>query len=135
MPSTNAHSAPQLRPRARIRDRSSRTGSAPPAEPRSDRFVELLTRLGWMVAGPATLFVLAASIAQSPGRWHLDLVYVAALIVTVFVRFADVAWFHGTTSTGEPGTLRHVRRYAAGLVVASAGAWCVARVVGFIVGT
>lgn len=123
------------RPRARIRDRS-RAESAPPAEPRRDPFIKLVVRLGWMVAGPAALFVLAASIAQQRGnQWHLDVIYVVVLLLTVAVRYADVRFLDGTTATGEPATTVDVRRYALGLVVASLAAWFVARVVAFIVGT
>ncbi len=88
-----------------------------------------LVRLGWLVGGVVMLLVLTITISQEP-PWTLtakDVAFWAVVGIVVALRYIDVKRFRGRTMEGEPATVRHVVRYAIGLVGASALLWTLAQ--------
>lgn len=89
-------------------------------------------RLHWMLLGAAALATCAlllsrgeASIASIPsvGMWAVAASMVAA-------RWLDITRFDGLTADGAPATRWHLRRYALGVGVATAGLWAAVLAVG-----
>jgi hypothetical protein len=88
-----------------------------------------LARVLWMVAGNIALVLVLMSVARSP-TWTLgplDVFFWACLVGLVLVRYVDVTRLNGRTTEGEPATMAHFRRYAAGLTTLGGAAWSAAQ--------
>jgi len=103
-----------------------------PQEPQKIPALGCLARLGWMVALPAALILSAYALAE--GRTVAGVsppvTLVAAVVLAVAVRWADVVLLGGRTADGEPATLASWRRYALVVTVAGAVLWLVGTIVG-----
>ena len=83
-------------------------------------------RVWWMAVGNAVFLFSALYLAMAGRGWRLsvlDIVFWAAVVSLLFARFLDVSWYRGATSTGEPATMAHWRRYAVRLLVISVALW------------
>ena len=90
-------------------------------------------KLGWMAGGSMMLLVFAITISQEP-PWTFgvkDVAFWGVVVITVILRFVDVAHYGGRTADGQPATLRHVVRYSMGLVGVAALLWTLAQSVHF----
>jgi hypothetical protein len=88
--------------------------------------VGAILRLWWMFLGNAVFLFSGLSIAVGGRGWRLSLVDVtfwAATVSLLVARFLDISWYRGSTSTGEPTTMAHWRRYAVLLLVISVALW------------
>lgn len=91
----------------------------------------VLTRLYWMLIGPALMLVAAGLIAKHP-TWSLgwkDFMFWAAIASLIAVRWLDVRRFGGLTADGEPATLRHLRRHALLILGIGTAVWPLAQAV------
>ena len=85
-----------------------------------------ILRLWWMFLGNAVFLFSGLYIAVGGRGWRLslvDVVFWAATVSLLFARFLDISWYRGSTSTGEPTTMAHWRRYAVLLLVISVALW------------
>ncbi|MBI5495822.1 MAG: hypothetical protein HY904_12430 [Deltaproteobacteria bacterium] len=85
-----------------------------------------LLRIIWMFLGNLALAGAAAAVFLAPAgtRYSLaDLSFVLAAGGLAFVRYADIAYFHGTTARGEPATLKDWWGYVRVLAVVTVVLW------------
>jgi hypothetical protein len=97
-----------------------------------------ILRLWWMALGNGAFLFSAVYLAMSGQGWRLslvDLTYWAAVVTLLGARFLDISWYRGSTSTGEPATMAHWRRYAVTLLLLAVGLWVGAHFVSRIPGT
>lgn len=82
-------------------------------------------RLGWLLGGPAALFLCAARLADSklPHSAVIDLAFVSILVAMLGLRLVDVTYFGGRGVNGEPVTRRDLLRYVLRTVVIAAVVW------------
>ncbi|HPD15559.1 MAG TPA: hypothetical protein PLE19_11440 [Planctomycetota bacterium] len=87
-----------------------------------------LLRLCWMLVGNGVMLFAAIFITQHPWKSlsTADLVYAAGVAFLLGARFLDITRFQGTTTTGQPATLAHWRRYALLVLAVSACGWLAA---------
>lgn len=85
-----------------------------------------------MMIGPMVLFVIAYIIGTRGGGWFTaaDIVFLTVLGGLILARWVEFRGGNAETSTGEPATSGHLRRYAAGTVVLGLGVWVVANMIG-----
>ena len=93
------------------------------SSPHSTSPIGIVARLFWMLAGPATLLLLAFSLAGKKDGWFSSqsiafLVVLAAVIAT--------RWLDPQTSDGEPTTGAHLRMFTATAVGVGLAAWAIA---------
>jgi hypothetical protein len=100
-----------------------------PAAQQYDSPLGCLLRLFWMAGGNALLLFLAAGIFEKSPRHisFLDGLYWGVVASLVLARFLDIRYCRGQTSSCEPATLGHWRRYALLVVGLSSAVWGVAR--------
>jgi hypothetical protein len=91
-------------------------------------------RMFWMLAGNAIPMFTAIWIAKARVPWGsvADLLFWSAIVSLVLARYLDVAYFHGTTSTGEPATMAHWRKHALLAVVLGGVVWLAAHGIGML---
>lgn len=104
-------------------DTRNRPTAAEQATVGQDRAAGCLLRLFWMAFGNLALLMLALVIFQRGGFSLLDGVYWAVVVAPAGARYTDIGRFGGLTTSGEPATMRHFRRYVIGLVLLAAGCW------------
>ena len=94
----------------------------------SSGFLGLLLRLVWMALGNIVLFLMLIYIGRKEGfglTVHDGIFWVMAAAM-VAARYLDIARFKGSTSYGEPATMRDFRKYALLLALASLSLWAAA---------
>ena len=91
-----------------------------------------LSRIFWMMVGPLTLVLLAFSIVIKGSGWLTltDLAFLGVLGSLLLARWLEFQGGKPRTSTGEPATPAHLRRYAITTIVLGASAWVAANLVG-----
>jgi hypothetical protein len=95
-----------------------------PVESQSADGFGVFLRVFWMFLGSVALAVSAMAILKSEKMLSIaDVVYVVIIPLMVAARYVDITRYKGTTAYGEPATMRHFAKYAAGLVVGGAIAW------------
>jgi hypothetical protein len=85
-----------------------------------------ILRLWWMIIGNAVFIFSAVYVAMAGRGWRLslvDVVYWATVGTLLAARFLDINWYRGSTSSGDPATMAHWRRYAVLLLVISVALW------------
>jgi hypothetical protein len=97
-----------------------------------DRLQGCLLRLFWMAFGNMALLALTLLIFERHGFSLLDLAYWGIVVALGSARYADIARFQGLTTSGEPATTQHLRRYLLGLFLATAGLWLLVHALGFL---
>ena len=108
-------------------DRASVDASSP-----RDEGAGCLARVLWMVAGNIVLALVLMSVARVP-PWTfglLDACFWLCVAGMLGVRYVDIQRLEGRTAKGEPATMAHFKRYAAGLLTIGGGAWTAAQSVG-----
>ena len=88
----------------------------------------LLVRPFWMFFGNFILMICAAHIfmGESSSTRTSDLIFWCAVAAMIIVRFLDIKFLGGQTTTGGPASIKHWRRYAIVLAVISAVIWTAA---------
>jgi hypothetical protein len=97
-----------------------------------DRPAGCLLRLFWMAFGNFALLFLSVLIFKRDDFSALDAVYWALVMALGSARYADIARFDGLTTSGEPATMEHFRRYSVGLFVGAAALWACTHVLRLI---
>mgnify|MGYP001575085578 CR=1 FL=1 len=104
--------------------------SAPTNQPidKQSGILALLVRPFWMFFGNFILMVCAANIfmGESGSSRTSDIIFWCAVVAMIIVRFLDIKFLDGQTTTGKPATLAHWRKYAIVLAVISAAIWTAA---------
>lgn len=85
-----------------------------------------------MIVGPITLILLAVSIAGQRGGWLTlpSLAYFPVLGGTMLGRWLEFRVGDPMTSTGEPATTAHLRRYLLTAATLGVAVWIVASLPG-----
>ena len=93
--------------------------------------VALLGRLMWMILGPMLMFLITYAIVTGAG-WFTprDAAFGVVLALMVGGRWVEQRSGSAMTSTGEPATAGHFKRYVRALLPLAAGVWVVANVLG-----
>jgi hypothetical protein len=88
----------------------------------------IIARLFWMVFGNFILVISAISILAGKGTtsYVSDVVFWCDVVALVIVRFLDIKFLDGLTTTGKPATLAHWRKYAIMLIICSGLIWAAA---------
>lgn len=91
-----------------------------------------MTRLFWMMIGPAILVLLTSSVAAQGGGWAApqDLAFLVVLAAVILARWFEFRSGNPQTSTGDPATPADLRRYVIGATVIGLSVWVVANVIG-----
>jgi hypothetical protein len=101
-------------------------------QPQTPRRRSVFLRVYWMLLGAAALFTLGLIVLRgghsvtsvpSLGMWVVAASMIAA-------RWLDITRFDGLTAEGEAATPSHLRSYALGVAVITAGLWAGALAVG-----
>ena len=97
--------------------------------PANNSSLGCLVRLAWMVFGNLILVLCLFGISQRPWRIFdfVDAIYLVTVAALVALRYVDIRYYAGTTSTGEPATLADWRAYSWRVVGLAVAAWCLAR--------
>ena len=107
------------------------TQSPQPTSAGQDSGIGCVARFFWMAAGNAALAFLLIFIAQQQGlslSWR-DAAYWGVVAALLGVRMADIRWFDGRTTEGEPATMALWRKWALLVVVVCLVLWTIAHVV------
>ncbi len=101
--------------------------------PQNHKALGCLIRLYWMGLGNAVLFFSAVLIVQRRQRFlsELDAVYWSAIFSLIMIRYIDIKHLNGSTSTGEPATMDHWRRYAGSVLASALCVWGMVHVVSY----
>jgi len=81
--------------------------------------VGFLARMSWMLVANVGFLVCFFTIIRhrQPFPSWLDLAFAGIVLFAVSMRWVDIRFFHGQTSSGAPATMAHFVRYAALVVV------------------
>ena len=95
-----------------------------------------LVRLGWMMFGNAALVISIGMIANHTGGFlsPADAVFWAVVPLLIWLRHYDITRMNGQTTSGQPATLTHWKRYAGLLVAFAVVAWAAAHAVAWFRG-
>jgi hypothetical protein len=107
------------------------TQSRQPTSAGQDSGIGCFARFFWIAAGNAALAFLLIFIAQQKGlalSWH-DAAYWMIVTALLAARLADIRWFDGRTTEGEPATMALWRKWALLVVVICLALWAIAHVV------
>lgn len=102
--------------------------AASPAAAQSPGWASVGLRVFWMLWGNLVLLLCAAKVAVG-GSTVPQVLLALTAVALVVARYVDITRFAGTTVDGEPATLAHWKRYAAGVVAISLALWTLARMV------
>jgi hypothetical protein len=104
--------------------------SAPTNRPidKQGGILAILARPFWMFFGNFALMICAANIimGKSSSTRISDIIFWCAVVAMIIVRFLDIKFLDGQTTTGEPASLAHWRKYAIILVICSGVIWAAA---------
>ncbi len=77
-----------------------------------------LVRLTWIFGG-ITIVYCALFIAQGKGSVGADLILAVLTLGIILVRYIDIRYLKGETRDNQPATMKHWRRYALMMLIAS----------------
>lgn len=84
----------------------------------------------WMLVGNGLLALCALAIASGSAAFSVaDLFYWATVACLLGARYADIRYFAGRTSEGNPATMGHYWRYCIVLCGVSGVVWIVAHLI------
>jgi len=88
----------------------------------------VMARLWWMLLGNVLLaFSLVFIFERSGGFFHAaDVVFWITVASLVLIRYVDIRFLDGRTTTNAPTSIRHWIRYVALLVLCSGALWALA---------
>ena len=88
----------------------------------------LVLRLFWMAVGNVVLLIMLIFIGGKDdfGFTLHDAVFWTVAAAMAAARYLDIARYEGSTTYGEPATIRDFRQYAALLALASLSLWAMA---------
>lgn len=100
-----------------------------PANTQAQPGSALLVRLGWMVAGTLVMLITGFVIMSEPAWTYgaRDAVFWSGAVLAVILRYVDIKRYGGETSRGEPATMGHFTRYAAGVFGLGLAFWAMAQ--------
>jgi len=87
-----------------------------------------LVRLTWIFGGIALLYC-ALFIAQRKGPVIADLILLILTLGLILVRYIDIRYLKGETRDNQPATMKHWRRYALMVLIASGFLYALAKFV------
>jgi hypothetical protein len=104
--------------------------SAPTNQPidKQSGILAILARIFWMFIGNFTLMICAANIimGESNSTRTSDIIFWCVVLAMITVRFLDIKFLDGQTSTGEPASIKNWRKYAILLAIIAAVIWSAA---------
>ena len=88
-----------------------------------------LVRLLWLAFGNLALVLCLVGISQRPWSTvnYVDVICLVTVAALIGLRYVDIRYFAGCTSTGEPATMADWRSYSWRIVGLTIAAWCLAR--------
>jgi hypothetical protein len=98
----------------------------------STPIIPLLGRVFWIMVGPLVLTLLTFTIIRIGSGWltAADIAFFVVLGGMVLGRWLEFRGGSPQTSTGEPATAAHLRRYAVGTILVGLLIWVVANLIG-----
>jgi len=104
---------------------------------RQNTLLGIAARLWWRSPGNILLVCNAIFIFVSGGGLFQtsDWIFWIVWASLVLVRYADIKFLDGCTTTGEPASITHWIRYAARLTACCVAAWVLAHVLGCLFAT
>ena len=95
----------------------------------------LLARLFWMLVGNAILVISGVSILHNEKGFHTaDAIFWITAAILIPVRYLDIKFWEGGTSTGGPATMTDWRRYVVTLTGISGGIWAILHLAVYLTG-
>jgi hypothetical protein len=93
--------------------------------------MSMLLRMIWMMMGGVALIFCLFSIAKARPQFLslADAFFWVAAVLMICARYLDVRFFHGTTTSGEPATMRDFAAYVIFIVLGGGACWGLAHVV------
>jgi hypothetical protein len=98
----------------------------------TNALLPVLGRIFWMMVGPMLLAILAVSIVSIGNGWFTaaDFGFLGVLGLLITARWLEFHAGSPQTSTGEPATPDHLRRYVLGALLIGVGIWVAANLLG-----
>ncbi len=92
-----------------------------------------LARIFW-IAGilPLVIFAVEIGYKRQAQLTIMDLIFWLLALAMIFVRYADIRWFDGTTTDGKPATMSTWRRYSLLIGALALGMWGAAQGIAFM---
>jgi len=92
----------------------------------------LLARVFWLMLGPIAAGLALLGIVRHGEGWAtlVDGVFLVVVGLMLLCRWVEIRSGSAMTATGKPATVRHLRRYAVGLLVVAPILWIAANLVG-----
>ncbi len=108
-------------------------GNSRPTE-KYDSIFSLFVRVFWMLLGNAIFLLAAISISRHKGEtFHTaDIIFWGTAVALIFVRYLDIKFYNGLTTTGQPASMVHWRKYAILLLICSTVIWILAHIINHI---
>ncbi len=95
--------------------------------PNQDTASGCLVRLLWMLLGNIVLAASAMSISHRTTFFSgADLVFWVTVVTIIWLRYIDIARFHGQTVTGAPANMSQWRRYCVLMAAVAFAIWIIA---------
>ena len=93
--------------------------------------LSVLTRIYWMMIGPAILFLLLLSNFSDRGGWFTtsDIAYLIAVMALVGARWLDFHQVNPQTAMGTPATRKEIERYSLVVTGLALSLWVIANLV------
>lgn len=94
-------------------------------------FYGCVARIFWMLFGNGILVLTFFSILSNNNNKFIstsDFIFFATVILLIIVRFIDIKRLNGKTSSGEPATMGHWKKYTLFLILGSAAMWILAHI-------
>lgn len=94
-----------------------------------------LLRMYWMLLGNALVAIFAYRIVELGGAiTGMDIFYWLGAASLVIARYVDIRFLGGTTSEGEPATIKHWKRYSSRVLAVSVILWLVVHGLSYFIG-
>ncbi len=100
-------------------------------QPTTSMFL-IFVRVFWMGLGPIILTIISFSIISQGGGWFTpaDIAFLVVLGALPLARWIEFRRGNPQTSTGEPATPAHLRKYVVGVISLGLAVWSLANLLG-----
>ncbi len=100
-----------------------------------DSVFSLFIRVFWALVGNVILVFTAIVILRHKGEaFHTaDIVFWGTAAALVLARYIDIKLWGGTTTTSEPVSTAHWRKYAVLLLICSTAVWVISHAINYLV--